>query len=506
MLTKQERVVMNKVKALRKLPSLGHTTSSSFKLWARCSKKGGWLVALKVVEDNGHVIYEGQLKTVKKLSNSGTVEITGLQSSTNYSVYIGRTKALSSLGWQDIAPLVVKTFPDVGANVSTKFVLNSCRHPAQLLSLGQKNAMLDIMSRRMVASNNFDFRIACGDQIYADHPFTVLSNGNAPTTYKRFAKCYLKNFNSTHNKIASKLPTYSTFDDHEIVNDWALSDFTSQRSHRKQLARDPAILNNGLLAYDTFQHSLNPNFSQTALESRMTANYITSNFKYWYTFEHAQTKFFAMDTRYQRIEGNDFAPDENKSTADDCNAFKQLIDPDTQLRDLKIFLSKNPSAVKFIVSAMPFIPDTKPSGIGGERALFTSPFDKWKGGHRQRKDILDYIASEHITNVFFLSGDVHCSFVAKVSNNHRTLAYNIVSSALNWPIFGLGKSSFQLGELYGAQDYSTSIISTNIDNDEGEFVEKRNNYIEVVVANDAVEISVINNLDVVSSVVKIPIE
>jgi len=499
-------VVMSRVKRLRKLPNLGHTTSSSFKLWARCSKKGGWLIVLKVIEASGNIIYEGQLKTIKKLSNSGTIEITGLQASTDYSVYIGRSKSLNDLNWQDIPPLPIQTFPQSNANVSTKFALSSCRHPAQLLSIGQKNAMLDIMHRRMLVNNDFDFRIACGDQIYADHPFTVLSNGNAPTKYKRFAKCYLNNFNKAHNKVASTLPSYSTFDDHEIVNDWALSDFTAQRPKSKKSVRDPKVLNNGLLAYDTFQHALNPDFSQSELKSRMTANYITSNFKYWYTFEHAQVKLFAMDTRYQRIEGNDFAPDDNRSSADDCNAFTQLIDPDTQMCDLKIFLSENPSAVKFIISAMPFVPDTKPSGIGEGSALFTAPFDKWKGGHRQRKEILDYIAAENITNVFFLSGDVHCSFVAKVVNDDRTLAHNIVSSALNWPMFGLGKSSFQLGELYGAPNYSTSIISTYIDNDTESFVEKRNNYIEVVVANNIVEVTVINNLNVVSSVVRIPIE
>ena len=497
---------MTSVKALRRLPSLGHTTAKSFKLWARCSKNGQWKIALKVLDTIGNEVFNGELATNKKLSNSGVIEITDLQPSTTYFVYIGRVKSLSDLDWQNITPLTVKTFPSEDQLTQTKFTLTSCRHPAQLLSAGQKNAMLNIMHERMQEAGDFDFRIACGDQIYADHPFTVLSNGTAPKSYKGFARRYLKNYNRAHNRVASKMPTYCTFDDHELVNDWAFSDFTDQRSKKKKSPRDPRILNNGLLAYDTFQHALNPNFTQQALERRIDANYIANEFEYWYTFSHSQSGFFAMDTRYQRIEGPEFEPDENLEPTSVRNSFIQLIDPDTQLQDLKAFLRCNRHRVKFIVSAMPFVPDTLPEGIGHGRALFTAPFDKWKGGHRQRKEILDFIDQENIKNVFFLSGDVHCSFVAKVSKDGNTIAHNIISSALNWPIFGLGRNSFQLGPLYGAEQYNTDIISTCERTGSVQFVEKRNNYVEVVVSGSEVTITTINNLNDVSSVVRVPVE
>ncbi|WP_150138188.1 alkaline phosphatase D family protein [Candidatus Enterovibrio escicola] len=195
---------MTSVKPLRRLPSLGHTTATSFKLWARCSKNGQWKVALKVLDAIGNEVFNGELATNKKLSNSGVIEIRDLQPSANYFVYIGRVKSLSNLDWQEITPLTVKTFPSAEQLTQTKFILTSCRHPAQLLSVGQRNAMLNIMHRRMEFMGGFDFRIACGDQIYADHPFTVLSNGNAPKSYKGFAKRYLKNYNRAHNELRLK--------------------------------------------------------------------------------------------------------------------------------------------------------------------------------------------------------------------------------------------------------------------------------------------------------------
>ncbi|MGO3850666.1 MAG: hypothetical protein ACTJIB_20680, partial [Pseudoalteromonas prydzensis] len=65
------------------------------------------------------------------------------------------------------------------------------------------------------------------------------------------------------------------------------------------------------------------------------------------------------------------------------------------------------------------------------------------------------------------------------------------------------KTSFQLGELFGATEYSTSIISKKIDNESTIHVEKRNNYTEITVANGIVEIDIISNLNKVSSSTKI---
>ncbi|MEH6396191.1 alkaline phosphatase D family protein [Pseudoalteromonas sp.] len=491
------------VKKLISGPNFGHKTASSFKVWGCCSKKGNWLLVIKVIAPDDSLIYQGQIPTLHKLKNVGFVEITGLEPSTSYSVFIGKAKALTSLDWTNISPLEVKTFPSSGSR--TKFILTSCRHSDQLASFGNKNLMLNIMHKRLKQERDVDFRIACGDQVYADHPITYLSNNNPPKTFKGFAKHYFRNYNQAHNNVASLIPTYCTFDDHEVTNDWALSDFTDDHHKELKTKKDSRILNNGLLAYDAFQHALNPEFSIQDLESRIGADYISSKFKYWYTFQHSDIKFFAMDTRYQRIVGANFNKRNNDLEANDNNAFVQLIDPDTQMRSLKSFLLNNKDDVKFIISSMPFIPDTKPSGIGQGKAIATSPFDKWKGGHKQRKEILDFIKSNQIVNVFFLSGDVHCSFVAQVTHENKIVAYNIVSSALNWPTFGLGKASFQLGELFGAIEYSTSIISKKIYNESKTHIEKRNNYTEITVTNGNIEIDIINNLNKVSSSTKIAI-
>ena len=92
---------------------------------------------------------------------------------------------------------------------------------------------------------------------------------------------------------------------------------------------------------------------------------------------------------------------------------------------------------KFIISPNVFVPNsvtTTKSDIHKEKS------DSWPAFPETRKRLLNYIISNKIQNVVFLSGDVHCSNVAEIifdgSQTARTLkAFSITSSAFYWPFW-----------------------------------------------------------------------
>lgn len=122
---------------------------------------------------------------------------------------------------------------------------------------------------------------------------------------------------------------------------------------------------------------------------------------------------------------------------------------------------------KFIVSSSVFVPngvDTLLSDRHKEKD------DSWPCFPNTRRRILQTIVEEKIQNVIFLSGDIHCSSLAKLefTNAKELVSYSIVSSAFYWPFaFADGDPSsyvhdsqapntndrFEIGPALGAMNY-----------------------------------------------------
>ena len=90
---------------------------------------------------------------------------------------------------------------------------------------------------------------------------------------------------------------------------------------------------------------------------------------------------------------------------------------------------------KFIVTSVPFFPDTH----SGSK-------DKWSGFTEQRLEILDFIRSNKISKVVFLSGDVHCSMAGqlKFSGDPNFLVTSVICSSFFWPYSQGQASGFKL--------------------------------------------------------------
>lgn len=451
-------------------PILGRPSQSSVAVWARLSKAKNLCAVFRLIDQQQAILQEQVVTTSKSLDNIVFTRFEELASNTNYRIecMVSHSDRLQNIDWQQAVAIDAKTFPEPNQTPNTSFILTSCRHP------GIAGVAQDQMLSKLYDSFEDevpDFRIACGDQIYADHVKGAFIPKASPASVKGFTKKYRENYNKAFQQVASKLPTICTFDDHEVTNDWSLGKFKShQPIYRRPTRRgkrvelkgrfDNSNLNNGLYAYDLYQGLISKQIdSTTELLQRKSTNYAEAGFAYYYQFHHGDCGFFCLDTRYERVEGNDFDPDHNPN-------FETMLS-DLQIRKLHEFLEHDEHKVKFIVSAVPLFPDT--------RGLLGAAFDKWKGGNNLRAEILQYINDNNISNVFFLSGDVHCAYTAMLELPNGSPVYNIVSSALNWPIIGLTQGNLDIGPLSGYN----AVNSLLLQNEGEEAVTTNNNYTQI---------------------------
>ncbi|WFP51143.1 alkaline phosphatase D family protein [Methylomonas sp. EFPC3] len=389
-------------------PIIGHTTHTSAKIWIRGAKgpnhnsREFCYGAFDLYE--GAKLVASQFCFLKDYYDfTGVAQFDQLRPNTTYRVECGvvykRDADAPPTGTPVTGPVVtgakkaVATFKtDRGSNdTRLEFVFGSCRY-LYWDNLFQNDAEKGDKTFRSIANLHqrrpLDFFLAVGDQVYAD-PLNKLYE------YKNFdALCeiYRKSFQLPHiANLMRSVPTYMILDDHEIRNDWSKDQMRSEA--------DSGFYAMRMRAYASYQHLHNPD---------------TPNGQFWYSFAKGPFAFFVMDTRTLRI--------------NDANAVggKTLLGRE-QLNAFFDWLHQNRNApVKFVVSSVPFFPDPKPNK-GGD--------DKWAGFNDERSMILEFIRVEGISDVVFLSGDVHNSSFARMRcyQDPAFLTTSLVSSPFYWP-------------------------------------------------------------------------
>ncbi|KAI8998976.1 PhoD-like phosphatase-domain-containing protein [Trametes punicea] len=200
-----------------------------------------------------------------------------------------------------------------------------------------------------------EFMIFLGDFIYADVPIYF---GDDVEAYRRL---YRRNYNSpSFRKVYERLPIIHTYDDHEIINNYAGLGNTSLPPYPN--ATNAFELYNAEANYDPIDEG-----------------------QYYYEFRYGDAAFFVMDTRRYR---SDIFSDEPTS---------HTMLGDKQLTALYNWLGKvnNTAVFKFVVSSVPFT------------ALWTYEAleDTWAAFPYEKSALLG--AFQSVPNVIVLSGDRH---------------------------------------------------------------------------------------------------
>lgn len=328
-----------------------------------------------------------------------------------------------------------KTFPDPDNDErrDVAFLLGSCRYPGLLWKIKEADKIFGPVYREATrgsdgapddrgARRSVDFSLMVGDQIYADMLNRNISIGLADT-FEEFQERYLTAFGSRNmRKLLRSVPNYMILDDHEIEDNWH-QDRIDQNPHAR------VVFQLAIAAYRSYQWSHGPD-----------------TFRGWlyYSFDVGRYPFFVLDTRTRRF------LDAVEGSLED----NHLLGPPThgddepgQLERLAGWLEEMQATrgnqPKFIASSSVFAPNpvrARTGRKGGREQMveWAEGSDSWPAFPATRRAILKTIVGKKIQNVVFLSGDIHCSNVARLRFTgsqaaERLRAYSITSSAFYWP-------------------------------------------------------------------------
>lgn len=236
------------------------------------------------------------------------------------------------------------------------FILASCNF-ANVEVLTSKD--VDVAWERigaLVADKNADLMIHCGDQIYADLPGLEF-----PTLLDYQEKYQSAWKRKPTAQVLASIPNYMMLDDHEIFD--AFANDSEYFWRPSQPVRDVA-----LEAYRQYQHSHNPqSYPPPAL---------------YYKFDVAGVHFFALDVRSERWRRND----------------PQMISAQ-QMAEFMRWLGAYRDEPKLVITSIPFVAEVRDRD------------DKWCGDpyRFQREQIIDFLGSNDIGRLCFMTGDMHCS-------------------------------------------------------------------------------------------------
>jgi alkaline phosphatase D len=470
---------MSSIRQPRLGPIVGHTTSNTCRLWIKAGDPGdnGGALAedrrsigvITVLKSNGEADPNDPKRTNyfrlhREYDRTGTFtlgEEKGLNSkgqpfvltpNTTYRVRMGTLALDDVLDNDDIledgelanrlpdpgvwveelmnlpeekSEAVFKTFPKSTTN-TLSFILGSCRYPGFFWKKKKSDRIFKSILEHIMDNpykKEPKFLLMMGDQIYADTLHRIVPLGLADT-YEEFQNRYLDAFGSKNmRKVLRSVPNYMILDDHEIEDNW------TQDRINKDKKRE--LFHLAIGAYMSYQWSHGPK----DYEGRL-----------FYKFECGGYPFFVLDERTQRFKFDDEDSDKNYEEKLLNNhllgrpSFIPEKEP-SQLDHLCNWLSlqqkNNKDRPKFIVSPTVFAPNPVDTI---ESSKQKNKSDSWSAFPITRKRLLGHIVDNKIQNVVFLSGDVHCSNVAKMTFSgseeaEKLKAYSITSSAFYWPFW-----------------------------------------------------------------------
>jgi len=380
---------------------IGHTTHNATRIWVRGHER--YPVAfVRLIGPSTNRTKRFTLEA--RHGYTGVVDFRQLKPRTAYScsVMFGETLHDHPVEMVEFGHCSGKftTFPRTQSNAPVTFLLGSCNLHTLGIIQSPDNAYKRLS--RIAEDEHVNFMIHCGDQIYYDIP-----NPFKKPDIEEYRAKYLDAWGDSRptRKFLTLLPHYMILDDHEMTDNFS-NDMESSRVN----VPPKVIRKISLKVYREFQHIHNIHSSRHF-----------GNQALYYNFNFGKYQFFVLDTRTERYNLNT-----NHST--------QMISDD-QMSKFKQWLRKYHSSVKFVVTPVPFATEVARSD------------DKWNATHfsTQREEIMAFLLKRKISGVIFLTGDMHCSYHAKMEisdGNHTVTVHELMSS----PINQLGKTSFSAFE------------------------------------------------------------
>lgn len=361
---------------------IGHTTAHSAKIWVRGMAERPF--ANITIEGPEHR-EQRQVQLPEHTFWIAVEEFAGLQPDTLYKVRVTFAKeadAEEEVHWYDsFCRGSFTTFPPPDEQPKLKFLMGSCHCP---FIPGSSNHIFRNLFH-MAKTEGARFMLHAGDQIYFDVPKEPWGG----PTLENYREEFLHTWRHDYTKcFLASLPQYMIMDDHEIKNNFANdADFGDGRTalHYRTTA---------LQAYREFEHSHNPHsYGRDA---------------FYYHFRCGGYPFFVMDIRSERFS----QPGQSRAISDE------------QMQHVKEWLLQHKDEVKFLVTVVPFVTETK------------FRHDLWSGELfiHQKEELLHFMKEHQIHQTMILAGDMHSSghsMLRLKTGGEDIVLHELVSSPLS---------------------------------------------------------------------------
>lgn len=350
------------------LPMAGHVTDSSVQILV--ITENAPLLKMTFQKDENEIIKdvhptENDTLTPKKIIYYYKIAINDLSPNTNYLFNF----FLPNLRDGD-KNLSVKTLPNEDV-YDFDFLIGSCLAPFKGVFFGLRPRLKIFDTMR---ETDADFMVWMGDNVY-------FLSGEWNEYESMIDKMIIYRKEKLIRRFLNHQPNYSTWDDHDFGPNNSHGDFDNKE------------MTNAI--FDKFWE--NPRVRPDSLEG------------IFYQFSHADVDFFVMDSRYNRVRG-------------------QEMYGKAQVNWLKERLRNSDATFKFIISGTQSLPDTY-----GE---------DWNDYPLERTDFLNFLKDEDIEGVVFCSGDTHYAELNRLERENHYSLIEITSSSLTSPTFpGAEKSN-----------------------------------------------------------------
>jgi alkaline phosphatase D len=379
----------------------GDTTQTSTVLWTRSTVIGN--VVFEYSTDSKFSNSLGTLtKSVTDVTVPVKVQLTNLKPGTQYFYRVRDAAGTSAVGQ-------FRTAAELGNSKGLRFGVAGDWQ-------GQLTPFPAISN---APERNLDFFVRIGDSAYVDDLSPDLPGVKQPKTLAEFSTKYNEVYGqryglNTWADLQASTSIYSTWDDHEITNDFAGGAKPTESPQKEGIfgtgggfVNDTPVFDDALKAFQAYNPVRNDFYSNTG-DSR-TAN---EQKLYRYNTFGSDAATFVLDLRSFR----DNSLKSIAETSDQATVNKFLNDAFTpnrtmlggvQLQDLKNDLLKaqqNGVTWKFIMSSDPIQNFGIP--VAG---------DRWEGYAAERTELLRFIKENNIKNVVFATGDFHGYVVNNVT-------------------------------------------------------------------------------------------
>jgi len=323
--------------------------------------------------------------------------------------------------------------PYAGGHNGLRFGVSSC----------WRGDMKPFASIRNVPDRNLDFFVALGDTVYADS-----SRGGRATTLSAFRTKnelgYSKTVSQDDNYFALARASTAFFvdiDDHEIINNFAGGAPPESQIDTVECKRDLPLIEHYDVCFCDPDNDENGNCDKAFINE---TDLFKDALQAWYEYNPVREERYG-DTRDARTEfknklyrNRTFGKDaalfmlDTRSFRDE-GAITKTWNPDrtmlgrVQLDDLKRDLQdaeNNGITWKFVLVPEPI----QNLGLVGLLAAG----DRFEGYNHERGILLDFIQSNCIANVVFVSGDIHANIVNNLT--YRTSRISLERFSASWDI------------------------------------------------------------------------